>query len=323
MIVLVGFALGNGLASVAASYEVLLIARVISGCAHGLFGAVVGAYAGHLVPRRQFARAVAITSGGGTAAFVLGVPAGTLLGHAVGWRMAFAVIGVAVLALTLLVVRLLPPVDHREQLATGEIALPLRRDPTLGPVILICLMVVVIMMGQNTFYTYIAPFVIRVGGFAESQVGLLLLLYGGAGTIGLVLSGVIGSRYPRFGVIVAMVLLSGVITAVAFAGSSQWVLIACLVLWGALLGTVPVLLQTRLLQVASNRLRDVGAAYLTSAYNIAIGLGALIGGLLFDHVGLRSLPFAYLVFLAAGIVLMVVVELRTVRPAGAAPPATE
>ena len=307
--VLVGFALGNGLAAVAPNYDVLLVARIVSGFAHGLFGAVVGAYAGHMVPRRHLARAVAITAAGGSAAFVLGVPLGTLLGHTVGWRLAFAVIGVIVLLLTLFVIRFLPAVDHRDELSTGEIALPLRRDPTIPAVILTCVIVVVLMMGQNTFYTYIAPYIARVGGFGEDQVGVLLLLYGSAGVLGLAAAGSIGSRFPRFGVIGITAVLAVVIAVFGAAGQIQWAFIACLVLWGALMGSLPVLLQTRLLHDASSRLRDVAAAYLTTAYNVAIGGGALLGGLLSDRLGLRSLPWAYFVFLIGVLVLMAGAEL--------------
>ncbi|MEQ1736159.1 MAG: MFS transporter, partial [Rhodoglobus sp.] len=89
LVVLLVFILANVFAAIAPSYVFLMLARVLGGLAHGLFWAVVGAYAGHLVPKNMLGRAVAITSGGGTAAFVLGVPVGTAIGHAIGWRSAF------------------------------------------------------------------------------------------------------------------------------------------------------------------------------------------------------------------------------------------
>ena len=68
---------------------------------------MVAAYSAHLVPAHQLGKAVAITAGGGTAAFVLGVPVGTAIGNALGWRAAFAIIGVvvALLALVTLVIK--------------------------------------------------------------------------------------------------------------------------------------------------------------------------------------------------------------------------
>jgi len=108
VVVMLANTLANVGAALAPSYELLVVARIFGGLCHGLFWAVVGAYAAHLVPKAQLARALAISGAGGTAAFVLGVPAGTAIGHAVGWRLAFVVIGGFVLLLTLLVIRYLP-----------------------------------------------------------------------------------------------------------------------------------------------------------------------------------------------------------------------
>ncbi|MBT2551441.1 MFS transporter [Arthrobacter sp. ISL-65] len=100
VVVLIVIALANVLAAFAPSYGILVCARVLGGLAHGPFWAVVAAYSAHLVPNHQLGRAVAITAGGGSAAFVLGVPAGTTLGHALGWRAAFAVLGGIVLIMS-------------------------------------------------------------------------------------------------------------------------------------------------------------------------------------------------------------------------------
>jgi len=78
----------------APTYILLVAARIVGGLAHGVFWSVVGAYAAYLVPRDQVGRAVSITLGGGSLAFVLGVPLGTALGHAIGWRASFFVLGI-------------------------------------------------------------------------------------------------------------------------------------------------------------------------------------------------------------------------------------
>jgi len=141
--------------------------------------------------------------------------------------------------------------------------------------------------------------------------------YGSAGVLGLAAAGTIGSRFPRFGVIGITAILAVVIGCLGALGQFQVAFVACLVLWGALMGSLPVLLQTRLLHDASSRRRDVAAAYLTTAYNVAIGGGALLGGLLFDRLGLRSLPWAYFVFLIAAVALMGVTEILRTRRARA------
>lgn len=312
VIVMLVLAFGTGLAAIAPSYEILVVARVIGGLAHGLFWAVVGAYAGHLVPKHQLGRAIAITSAGGTTAFVLGIPVGTMLGHAVGWRLAFAIVGIAVVLIAALVVRFLPPVSHLEDLRTGEISLPLRQDRSIPGVALICVIIIVMMLGQFSFYTYIAPYLIEVSGFPVGQIGVLLLAYGVGGAVGLALSAVVGARYPRGGLIGSVVLVTLSVLMLALFSTDKVIVVIAFVCWGTCFGGVPALLQVRMLQVASPRIRDAASASFATAFNIAIACGALIGGALIDRVGIGVLPFVELIFLLAALGIMVGVE--TIQP---------
>jgi predicted MFS family arabinose efflux permease len=305
VVVLVVVAAGNIISAIAPTYEILVGARIIGGLAHGLFWAVVGAYAAHLVPKHQIGRAVAITSGGGTAAFVLGVPLGTALGHALGWRLAFAVIGVIVVVLALLVLRFLPAVDHRVTLATGEIPLPMRKDRTLPGVVVLCIIIIVVMTGHNLFYTYIAPWLTDVAAFDSGFLAVLLFLFGGAGAIGLVLAGLVSDRFPRAGLIVATALAAASVLVLALSSGSQVVVVGAIVVWGIAFGGLPAMLQTRMLHTASARLRDLAAALFTTSFNFAIGFGAFAGGLVLDEAGIIALPFVDVVIIAVGVVFMV------------------
>ena len=291
LVVLLVFVLGNVLAAVAPTYEVLVVARVIGGLAHGLFWSVVGAYSAHLVPKHQLARAISITGGGGTAAFVLGVPLGTALGHSLGWRLAFGILAGAVLVLTIVTAKLLPAVRHGEELATGEIPLPMRKDPTVPGVIIVGVIVVLVALGHNLFYTYIAPFLIGPVGIDPSAVAGVLFLYGGAGAIGLVLAGTLGDRFPRGAMVGAISVVLVAVTAVALFAHIEWVTLVAVGVWGAAFGSLPSLLQTRMLHTASVRVRDVAASYFTTSFNLAIGLGALLGGVVLDGLGVGMLPW--------------------------------
>ncbi len=306
VIVLIAFAASNFLSAAAPTYEFMVASRILGGVSHGLFWAVVGAYPGHLVAPQHLARAVAITSAGGTAAFVLGVPAGTALGHALDWRLAFAVVGFVVLGLAALVVFFLPAVNHHQPLATGEIRLPLRKDPTWGGVLFVCVIITLLMVGHNMYYTYIVPYFTEVNGFPVESVSLLLLVYGGAGALGLLLVGIYGGRFPRGGLILSVTFIAVSVLTMALFPSMSTVVIVALVVWGAAFGGAPALLQTRVLQVSSRQLRDVSAALVTTSFNIGIGGGALIGSILLDGVGLEVLPFANLTVIVVVLVLVLV-----------------
>ncbi|MCP2032959.1 putative MFS family arabinose efflux permease [Okibacterium sp. HSC-33S16] len=305
VVVLLVLALANVLAAVAPTYEVLVGARVLGGLAHGLFWAVVAAYAAHLVPKQQLGKAVAITAGGGSAAFVLGVPVGTALGHGLGWRVAFGIIAVVIALLALAVMKFLPPVNHHVVLKTGEIPLPLRKDRSMRGIVLLCVVIVILITGQNIYYTYIAPWLINAAGFDESSVPFLLFLYGGAGAIGLVLAGFASDRFPKRGFAIALLGVMATVLSLAIWSANSVVVTVAIVVWGTAFGGIPAMLQTRMLHTASFRTRDLAAALQTTAFNVGIGGGALVGGLLLDSRGIESLPGTLVLFVGIAFVLTV------------------
>ena len=340
--VLIVFALSNALTAIAPSYEFVVASRVIGGMAHGLFWAVVGAYAAHLVPKEQIGRAVTITVAGGTMAFVFGVPIATAAGHVLGWQLSFIVLAGLMLVGALLVWKFLPPVDHYRAMksadaastdksaqtdaaasVSGHLANPRlanprlvnprlvnpRLDPTVSAVALLCSITALTMVGHYTFYTYVAPFLIYGLGVDASSVAPLLFAFGIAGAGGLILTGTVFGPRPQLGLVVSLAMCAVSVTVLGIFTATLPVAIAAFVLWGLAFGALPPLLQTRLLHVASHRIRDTASAFYTTAFNAGIGGGALVGALLLDTVGLHVVPFVYVGILVAALALVIVSEL--------------
>jgi predicted MFS family arabinose efflux permease len=303
----------NLLCAIAPGYAFLVVARVLGGLAHGVFWAVTGPYSTRLVSRRHLSRAVAVTQLGGSAAFVLGVPLGTALGHALGWRLSFVVAAGVILLMMLLVALALPPVAHQVPLATGEIAVPARRDRTLPALVIVAVTALLINLGQNTFYTYIVPWTTHVGGVPAGDVGGILFAYGLAGAGGLVIAGVFGDRYPRAAL---LLLLCGIVIAMlglaVLAPGAPLRVIIGLAVWAAAFGGIPSLLQSRMMHSVSARLRDTASAWVTISFNLAIGSGALLGGVLLDHLGIQVLPFAEAALVLAAIVFILATDRRRI-----------
>lgn len=313
---LLGFAVANVLAALAPTYEVLFGARVLGGLAHGLFWAVTGPYASHLVPRHQLARAVAVTSIGATAAFVAGVPLGTALGHALGWRVSFAVMAGVVLIFTVLVIKFLPPVAHRDHEVASVVPDPVRRDPTIRLVIIVCLIVILFASGQNVFYTYIAPWMIQIAGFSADAVSPLLFAYGAAGVVGLILAGAFVDRFPRPWTI-GIVILGGVaVAALAWVSSMSWAVVLMFLLWSLSFSGFPAVMQARLLKAASPRVRDIASASLTTSFNLAIGGGALLGGVVLDRWGIHLLPWVQVALISVTLAFILIFDRPKPDPAG-------
>jgi DHA1 family inner membrane transport protein len=317
--VLAVFAVSCLLTAVAPTYELVVASRVFGGLAHGVFWAVVGAYSSYLVPRDQLGRAVAITLGGGSLAFVLGVPLGTALGQWLGWRAAFTALAALVAVGTLLVWRFLPRVDHLAATDAPDAgAKGGGRGQSVGGVVLLCAITGVVMIGQYTFYTYVAPYFSREAGLGEAAVSPLLFAYGIAGAAGLAIVGAYLGRWPRVGLVVS---LAATILAVSFLAALPRVpvvAVSAFALWGLALGGLPALLQTRLLHVAPARLRDTASAFFTTAFNIGIGGGALVGAIVLETLGLRAIPVVYLGILVLALAVVLVSDAlrsRTRTPA--------
>ena len=313
VVLLAAFALSNVLAGIAPTYELLLLARIAGGLAHGLFWAVTGPYAAHLVPKHMLARAIAVTTSGGTLAFIIGVSIGVALGHAFGWRSAFLVMAGVVVFFTVLVVLFLPPVKHLEDLATGEIRLPTRRDPTIMGVAMVCITVVLVVTGHNLLYTYIAPWLIDVGSFSPDAIPALLLAYGLAGAVGLILAGIFGDRFPRMSFSVSLIALILSVVLLGFSAAVPWLVVLAFVLWSASFGGLPSMLHARMLHIASHNIRDISGAFMTTSFNLAIGGGALLGGVLLDSFGLTVLPWGLVAFLVVGLVFSLVTDAQRVK----------
>jgi predicted MFS family arabinose efflux permease len=321
VIVVLSIFVASALATaLAPNYAVLVASRILGGLAHGVFWSVAGAYAAYIVPKEQLGRAVSITLGGGSLAFVLGVPLGTALGHAVEWRASFGILALLTLVGTGFVYRFLPRVDH---LAKGSIvATPTgsivvlteepaatyapRRDHSVTAVVFVCVIAAITMIGQYSFYTYIAPYLVRAIGLDEAAVSPALFAYGIAGAISLVIVGLYLGRRPRLGLMIALVALLATALSLGFLPTVVPLALVSFFLWGLAMGLLPPLLQTRMLHAAPARIRDTASAFYTTAFNIGIGGGALLGAIALDNFGLQSLPFVFAGILVLSIVLVIV-----------------
>ena len=320
IVVLVIFAVSNVLTAIAPTYELVVAARILGGLAHGLFWSVVGAYAGHLVPKAQIGRAVSITVAGGTLAFVFGVPLGTAAGHLIGWRLSFVALAVLMLVGAVLVWKFLPPVARYStgpaaSVPTGTGAGRTRRprDATTSAIVLICTITGITMVGHYSFYTYIAPYLLDGLGIDLAYLAPMLLAYGVAGAVGLLLVGTVFGPRPTLGLVLGLATSAVSVSVLAlFAGTLPVALVA-FVLWGMAFGMLPPLLQTRMLHTASANIRDTASAFYTTAFNAGIGGGALLGAVLFDRVGLQAVPVVYVGLLLVALILVIVTTPRRRR----------
>ncbi|CAG7844116.1 Sugar efflux transporter B [Pseudoclavibacter triregionum] len=333
--VILAFCLGSLGTALAPTYPLVVASRIVAGIAHGVFWAIVASYTALISPKDQLARAISITLGGGSVAFVLGVPLGTALGQLMGWRMAFVVIVGLALVVAALLWRLLPRVDHRaEDAFTAPIevvaaptgpepieeeygvepepaAAPAARGPRLAvaprsmaAVALVSTLTGVTMFSEYAFYSYIAPYSTGVIGIPESLLALALFAYGLLSAIATGASGFLFGTRPRLGILLnlAVCVVVGMVMLWLAPGAPAWGF-AALAAWGMTMGFLPPLLQSRILTVAPSRHRDIASAIYSSAFNVGIGGGALVGGMLLSGLGIGFLPLFFTIGMALALLL--------------------
>jgi multidrug resistance protein len=300
------FIIGNTAAALSPTYETLLVARVISAFAHGVFFSVGATIAADLVPENRRASAIAMMFMGLTVAIVTGVPLGTLIGQTFGWRATFwAVSALGVIALVG-IAALLP--SNLKKAPAASIMDQVRVLGS-GRLMLVFGMTALGYGGTFVTFTFLASILQDITGFAEQTVSLVLVLYGLAIAAGNIGGGRIADRNPVKALTWLFALQAMVLVIFTFTAPSAPAALITLVALGFLsFANVPGL-QLYVVQLAK-RFRpgavDVASALNIAAFNLGIAVGAWIGGLVVaSPLGLGATPWvgAILVTGALGLTL--------------------
>ncbi|WP_020118041.1 MFS transporter [Streptomyces canus] len=294
---LLGFAVSNAVVALSSSYPLTFAARVVAGCMGGILWAMLAGYAARMVPAARRGRAIAIVLAGITLALSLGVPAGTALAGAVGWRTAFGLpAGLAVL--------LVGWVRWRVPGVPGEASharVPLVRVAALPGVPAVLCVTLFLLVGHQTIYTYVAPFAAQAG---FGRTGVVLLVFGAATVVGVWVTGMLVDRHPRSALLGALGLCAAVMPVLGLAAGVPGVLLVAVAVWGVAFGGAPTLIQTALVDASGPERADAATSLQTTVYNAGIATGSLTGGVVLADLGAGALPWTALplVVMALGVV---------------------
>ncbi|ALG72425.1 transcriptional regulator [Azospirillum thiophilum] len=273
-------ALSGAIVAFAPDYMTLMIGRALLGVTIGGFWSMSTATVMRLVPEDQVPRALAILNGGNALAATVAAPLGSVLGAVIGWRGAFfCVVPLAALALCWQLMSL-PAMRSERRSSSGAVFRLLGRpDVAFGMAAILFLF-----MGQFALFTYLRPFLETVTGVDVSALSLLLLVVGVTGLAGTMLIGPVLNR-SLYGVLIVIPLLMAGI-AVALVAFGEWVAGTALLLgaWGLIGTPAPVGWGTWLSRTLPAD-AEVGGGLMVATIQLAITLGATIGGTLFDLSG--------------------------------------
>jgi len=291
------FVLGNMGCALAPNYELLMVARIVTSFCHAAFFGIGAVVAADLVPREKRAQAMALMFSGLTIANVLGVPFGTILGQAAGWRATFwAVTGIGLLAMTALALWVPSHIEG------GKHGLAKEMQALKVPQVWVGLATsVMASISMFVLFTYIAPFLRDVTGIAPHRVGGVLLLFG----IGITIGNFAGARLADWRLMPSLMVIF-LLTALALAvftvtGSRPLPAIVTLFLWGGLIFAACTSLQARVVDRAGAG-ADLASTLNIGSFNLGNAIGAWLGGLVIAH-GCQLIDLAWVGSAAALVAL--------------------
>ncbi|MBC3833288.1 MFS transporter [Undibacterium amnicola] len=314
------FTIGNLIAWQSPGYNTLIVARVLTGLAHGVFFSIGSTIATGLVSKDKAASAIALMFTGLTVALVTGVPIGTFIGQHFGWQATFlgvSMLGIIALAGSwILVPNNIPSPEPVSMLTQFSVL----KKPRL---LLVYAITALGYGGTFTAFTYLAPILQNVSGFSETAVGLVILIYGISVAIGNIWGGRLADRRgPIAALQIIFALLALVLFVFTWTASNTWLALITILAWGAVaFGNVPGL-QVYVVQRAeidAPKAIDVASGLNIAAFNLGIALGSSVGGVIVANLGLMATPWIGALIVLAALALTSVAayldrkELRTIE----------
>ncbi|EIJ44552.1 transmembrane arabinose efflux transmembrane protein [Herbaspirillum sp. GW103] len=275
------FTLANLLAAQSTGFASLLTSRLLMAVAAGLYTPNANALAGAIVKPEQRGRALAIVSGGMTIAIALGLPLGSVVGHAFGWRATFgavAVMGaVAVAGIWL-------GVDRRAggQLHVAGLG---ERLGVVGQAQIRRLLAITLFwsVGAYAAYPYIAPYLAQTLSFGDQGIGMSVSLWGAAAAVGVTVGGSLNDRFGsgrvvRLSLLLLMLAFWALSAATLLAPQAALVpVLAAVVVWGFAVWAFFPAQMARLIAAGPPAQASVALSLNTSTMYLGFSLGSAVG----------------------------------------------
>lgn len=309
---MVAFTIGNAATVLAPGYGALVASRFVAGLPHGAYFGVAAIVAAHLAGRGQRARAVALVMMGLSVANVIGVPAASWLGMALGWRTAFGLVAVIGLVTVAAVVAWVPDLSIRTTSVRTELGALRRKQVwmTLG-------VATIGFGGVFAVYTYISTTLTDVAGVPKSVVPIALMLFGLGMVVGNAVGGRLADRALVPGIFITVGALGVLLAVFVVAVHNPYTALVMVFLLGGGCAAVGPGLQVRLMDVADDA-QTLAASLHHAAFNLANAIGAAIGGAVIAAGFGYTAPAAAGVILAAAGVLIFAIAVRMKDDSGPA-----
>lgn len=282
------FVVSHVASAFAEGYYTLMLSRIGVACAHSIFWSIAPPLAVRTVPDGKRALGLSTIATGSSVAMVVGLPLGRVVGLYVGWRMTFLSIAIISALIIIFIAVVFPKLQSRGKFAFKQLPDLLHNRVLVG----VFIMSVLFATAHYTGYSYIEPFLGKVAALSPDVVTLVLIVFGASGMLGSIsFSKYYMANRRRFMFVMTIGPTLCLLFLQVAAASLLSVVVVC-IMWGAMATAFNIAFQDNTIRFAPENATSIGMSIFSGIFNLGIGSGAYVGGLVVSHLSIDYIGYA-------------------------------
>lgn len=282
------FVVSHVASAFAEGYYTLMLSRIGVACSHAIFWSIAPPLAVRTVPDGKRALGLSTIATGSSVAMVVGLPLGRVVGLYVGWRMTFLSIAIISALIFIFIAVVFPKLQSRGKFAFKQLPALLHNRVLVG----VFIMSVLFATAHYTGYSYIEPFLGRVASMSPDLVTLVLIVFGASGMLGSIsFSKYYMANRRRFMFVMTIGPALCLLLLQVAAASLLSVVVVC-IMWGAMATAFNIAFQDNTIRFAPENATSIGMSIFSGIFNLGIGSGAYVGGLVVSHLSIDYIGYA-------------------------------
>lgn len=295
------FVLSHILSFYSWNYISLLISRLGIACCHAIYWSITAPIAVRLAPLGCKAKALGLISAGTSVAMIVGLPIGKLISFYLNWRIAFLLIAIISILIIIVLIMVLPKLPSVNDNTIKNLP-TIFKNRTLQ---IIFIIIALYVTADNTLYSYIEPFINQLSNLGSNFIILILSVLGFSAILGAYLFSRYNYKFP-FTLLIVSLIFCCLLFILYYPLCKNFIAMVIInLIWGVVATIISMQLLSKTI-IESKELSDAGTALYSSLFNVGIGAGSLIGGLIIDNLGIKYIGYisAILLFLSILITLI-------------------
>lgn len=282
------FVVSHVASAFAEGYYTLMLSRIGVACAHSIFWSIAPPLAVRTVPDGKRALGLSTIATGSSVTMVVGLPLGRVVGLYVGWRMTFLSIAIISALIFIFIAVVFPKLQSRGKFAFKQLPDLLHNRVLVG----VFIMSVLFATAHYTGYSYIEPFLGKVAALSPDVVTLVLIVFGASGMLGSIsFSKYYMANRRRFMFVMTIGPALCLLLLQVAAASLLSVVVVC-IMWGAMATAFNIAFQDNTIRFAPENATSIGMSIFSGIFNLGIGSGAYVGGLVVSHLSIDYIGYA-------------------------------